>query len=928
MKKRNGKKQNDEEMQKTTIMKTINDEEITKTKQYKVKNSKKAKRSKDKKDKKQKRKKRFKWLKRIILTFFILAILAAIVVAGIVIGILTSDKYKLTEDELTVINENGKALDSQGNIIATIAGSENRKIVSIEDMPAQLPEAFIAIEDKRFNEHKGVDLKRTIYATVMYIINRGDSDAGGGSTITQQLIKNTKADMADSGAAGVERKIREMARAYNVEKILSKTQILEAYLNRIPMGSTVYGVGMAAEYYFSKPVGQLDLAECAFIAGINHAPSLYNPFTGADNAERIKSRTKEVLFQMKDQEKISEEEYNAAVAKVEAGLEFKQGARISKADYSFHTQAAIKQVVEDLMQQKQITRDEAKFLVESNGYTIYTTQDSTIQARMKEEFEKDKYIKKGVKKNADGTYLNDHTQAAMVIIDHTTGQVVATMGALGKDASTVGLNRATEATKQTGSSIKPLACEAPALEKGIITAGTVYDDSATSFSANYRNPHNSDYTFHGLITIREALAHSSNIVHLKIMKEVGPENSRAFLKTMGIDIDPMHESITMALGTADVSVLDMAGAYASIANNGVYIKPTFYTKVVDAKGNVVLEPNQETRRVMTEENAYVLQDLLKSPARSGTAAVCYMTNQDVGAKTGSTDHYIDRWLCGFTPYYTASVWFGFDYSENPVFSGNNAANIWAAVMKDIHKNLATKRFQKPSNVVSVRICQDSGCVATDSCTRTISEVFVKGTIPGQCQGHTKLTICKDTGKIANEYCKNTEEVTYTKKPEKEQTTLWSTNPGDKYNIPTEVCSLHKIETVKMIDVVGNTLADAKKKIEAIGLKVEIKYREDTKKKDGVVLSQSVDKNKEVEKGKTITLVINKIEKTNTTTNTTVDTKPKTNTGTDNTTNTTTTTTSTTPKTDTNTIVDTPKPTQNETTTSTTPTSNNSGKTTN
>ena len=859
MKKKHGKRQKSKKMQEEfttdTILYNFNSEELNKTKEYKVNSKKRTKKVKDKKTKK---KKRFKWLKRIILSIFILGILAVLVVAGIVIGILNSDKYKLSAEELTVINENGSVLDSAGNQIATIAGSENRKLVSIENMPKQLPEAFIAIEDKRFYEHSGVDLKRTAYATAMYIINKGDSDAGGGSTITQQLIKNTKADKADTGTAGIERKIREMARAYNVEKILSKTQILEAYLNRIPMGSTVYGVGMAAEYYFSKPVNELDLAECAFLAGINHAPSLYNPFTGADNAERIKSRTKEVLYQMKDQEKITEEEYNAAVAKVEAGFEFKRGAIVSQADYSYHTQAAIKQVVEDLMEQKQITRDEAKLMIESNGYTIYSTQDSTIQDRMKEEFLKDKYIRSGKEKKEDGTPLNDHTQAAMVIIDHKTGQVVATMGGLGSDASTVGLNRATEATKQTGSSIKPLACEAPALENGIITAGTVYDDSYTEFGGNY-HPHNSDYSFHGLITIREALAQSSNIVHLKIMKEVGPENSRRFLATMGLNIAEQHESITMALGTADLSVLDMAGAYAAVANNGVYMKPIFYTKVVDAKGNVVLEPKQEQTRVMTEENAYILQDLLKSPARSGTAAVCYMSDQDVGAKTGSTDHYVDRWLCGFTPYYTASVWFGFDYSERPVYSGNNAANIWAAVMKDIHSELPTARFQKPSDVVSVRICKDSGCVATDSCEDTISEVFVKGTLPKQCQGHTKLTICKETGNIANEYCKDVEERIYTKKPEKEKTTLWSTSAGDKYDIPTEVCSVHKVDKVKMLNVVGSSLTDAKNRIEAIGLKVEIKYSEDKNKADGVVLAQSNSADEEIEKGKTVILTINKIE---------------------------------------------------------------------
>ena len=864
-------------MRNSKAKKKTNSEELNKTKKYKIKTN-----------KKEKNKKKHPKLKKAILIIFALLVLLVLIGVGIIAGIFFSDKFKLTEEDLTIKNINGTVLDKDGNIIATLSGTENRKIVSTEDMPEYLPKAFIAIEDKRFYEHKGIDIKRTTYATIMYIIHHGDSASGGGSTITQQLIKNIKNDKADSGSKGIERKIREMARAYNVEKILSKDQILELYLNQIPMGSTIYGVGMAAEYYFSKPVGELDVAECAFLAGINHGPSAYNPFIGLDNADIIQKRTKEVLYQMKDQGYItSEEEYNNAVAEVESGLNFKQGANVSKASYSYHTAAAIKQVVEDLMEEKEITKETAELMVENNGYTIYTTQDTAIQNVMEEEFLKTKYIKSGKTKKDDGTLLNEHTQAAMVIIDHTTGNVVATVGGLGEDSNATGINRALRG-KQTGSSMKPLACEAPALEKGIINAGTVYDDSATNFGGNY-TPHNSG-GFNGLMTIRTALAQSSNIVHLKIMKEVGPANAIKFLSTMGIDVDQKHEEITLALGTADVSPLNMAAAYASIANNGEYIEPTFYTKVEDSSGNTVIEAKQDKRRVMSEANAYILQDLLKSPARSGTAAICYMSNMDVGAKTGSTNDYIDRWLCGFTPYYTAATWFGFDYSELPVFRGNNAANIWASVMKNIHSSLPTARFKKPSNVVYATICQDSGCIATDSCTRTMSEVFVKGSLPGKCEGHTKLKICQDSGKIANEYCKNVEEKTFLVKPQKENTNLWSTNAGDKYDVPTETCDVHKApEKVEMMNVVGKTLTEAKKLLEAKGLKVEIKYSEDKKKKEDIVLAQSVKEKEKVEKGKTITLTVNKISKNenkveNTTTNEVTNTTTNTNTTTTNTTN--------------------------------------------
>ena len=855
--------------------------ENDKTKKYKIKG--KTKKENNKEEKTKKGKKKHQKLKKAVLIIFCICLLLVLIGAGIVAGIFFSDKFKLTEEDLIIENINGVIKDTNGEVIGTLSGDENRKIVKLDEIPAYLPKAFVAIEDKRFYEHNGVDIKRTTYATIMYALHRGDSTSGGGSTITQQLVKNLMNDKDDSGAAGIERKIREMARAYNVEKIISKDQILELYLNKIFMGSTVYGVGMAAEYYFNKPVDQLDLAECAFLAGINHTPNSYDPFDkDEDNSEIIRKRTKEVLYQMKDQGYITdEEEYNKAVEKVEKGIQFSQGNIASKANYSYHTTEAIKQAIKDIMDEKDVSEDTAEFMIYNKGYTIYTTEDSAIQTRLEEEFLKDKYIKSGKTKKSDGTLLNDHTQAAMVIIDHTTGKVVATVGGLGADSNSIGTNRATQTKKQPGSSIKPIGVIAPALEKGIITSGTVYDDSATSFGSFA--PHNSG-GYGGLMTIRTALAKSSNIVHVKVLRELGISNSFEMLEKFGISTlvsasqDSAHndESLaSLALGglTNGIYPLEMAAAYAAIANNGEYITPIFYTKVEDSSGNIIVEAKQEKTRVMSETNAYILQNLLTSPAKSGTAAVCSMSNMDVGAKTGSTNDYIDRWLCGFTPYYTAATWFGFDYSEKPVFSTNNAANIWAAVMKDVHKNLPTKRFVKPSNVSYVKICQDSGCVATDSCTNTISDVFARGTIPSTCEGHTKLKICKDTGKIANEYCTNVEEKTYLVKPTKENTTLWNTNAGDKYNIPTETCDKHKApEQVEVPNVVGKTSAQAKKELEAKGLKVEIKYSEDKNKKDGIVLKQSIEEKKKVDKGTTITITVNKKSTTgnnvneNTTTN--------------------------------------------------------------
>ena len=785
---------NSKKKKKTTNK--VNNNDRTKKYEIKEEKNKKGKSSKKKHPK----------LKKVILALVMLIIIFCLICAGIVAGIFFSDKFKLTEEDLKITNVNGAIKDKDGVVIATLSGDENRKIVTFDNMPTYLPKAFIAIEDKRFYEHSGVDLKRTLYATAMYAVNKGDSSAGGGSTITQQLVKNLMNDKDDAGAKGVERKIREMARAYNVEKILSKDQILELYLNKIFMGSTVYGVGMASE------------------------------------------------------------EYNAAVEKVENGLPFSKGDVSSKATYSYHTAAAIKEVIEDIAKEKDISEDAAEFMLYNKGYTIYTTQDTAIQKRMEEEFVKDKYLVKGREKKKDGTLLNTgHTQAAMVIMDQKTGQVVATMGGLGSDSSSTGYNRAIQGTKQPGSSIKPIGVVAPALEKGIITAGTVYDDSQTTFSGNY-TPHNSDYGFDGLLTVRHGIEVSSNIVNMKIMAELGAKNSAEFLKQMGLTkISNDDIGLSLALGATSTTPLEMAGAYAAVANGGQYIEPTFYTKVEDSNGNVVLETKQETRRVMSEANAFILESILTTPVtgNGGTATTCSISGMSVGAKTGSTDGYKDRWLCGITPYYTAATWFGFDNAERPQgISGNGAAKLWSAIMRDVHKSLPKKTFTKPSNVVSIRICLDSGCVATESCSRTESEYFVKGKTPGQCQGHAKLKICKQTGKIANEFCTDVEEKTFLVKPAKENTKLWSTNAGDKYNVPTETCDVHKKpeeQKVTVTNVVGKTLAEAKKELENLGLTVEVEYKVDNSKKEGTVIRQSVAKDTAVNKGSKITIVISKKE---------------------------------------------------------------------
>lgn len=822
-------------------------------------------------DKKEKGKKKGFWKRHRKLALFlkiciILIILLIIIGAGAVVAIFANDDWSMSKDDLTLKSIDTIIYDKDGNEIANVSGEEKRRTVSLGEIPKTVQDAYISIEDKRFYQHKGVDVKRTAGATVTYILNRGHSSYGG-STITQQLIKNLKDDKSDSGLAGIQRKIREMSRAYKVEKMLSKDQILELYLNTIFVGGegNLHGVELASRYYFNKSVGELDLAESAFLAGINHAPNSYNPFNGSDNSELIKKRTKTVLAEMKDLGKITEEEYNNAKAEVDEGLKFEKGNTATNSSMSYLARAALNQVIQQYAEKNDVSKEIAQTMIEGGGYKIYTTQDSNIQSNMEEVYRSGDYIYAGVQKK-DGNKINTHTQSAMVIIDHKNGYVVGCMGGLGDDVDSNGQNRATQSVRQPGSSMKPIASIAPALESGIITAATIYDESSTDFG-NY-HPTSSGL---GLITVRKAIEKSANTTEVKIMSELGPSNSIAFLRKMGItslvtakeNKEHNDENLAMVLGglTYGISPLEMAGAYAAIANGGVYITPTFYTRMEDASGNIVLEPVQEKTRVMSEANAYIEQTILRGPVGAGgTAPYAKVSGQDTGGKTGTTTDNKDRWFCGFTPYYTAATWYGYDIPEDLSTSyanvSNKAARIWVRIMDNIHKGLESAEFEKPSNVVSATICLDSGKVATEACSRTYTEYFVKGTVPGDCEGHTKLTICTETGKIATENCPNTEEKIYTKKPEKEDTTLWRTNDGGKYNIPTETCDVHTKKEVTVPNVIGKTKEDAIKILKDLGLTVTVET-EESSKEDGTVINQSKKEGSKATAGDNITITISK-----------------------------------------------------------------------
>ena len=476
------------------------------------------------------------------------------------------------------------------------------------------------------------------------------------------------------------------------------------------------------------------------MAGINHSPNTYNPYSGEDNIELIKNRTITVLNKMQELGYINSDEYNLAIEEVNTGLTFENGTNNEGSIFSYHTDAVISQVVEQVMEERGISEQMAKNYVYSSGLTIYSTVDSSIQARLEEEYQDPKYIRSGRRRNSDGTLLNEHTQSGMAIIDYKTGQVVGVVGGFGEKTAS-GWNRATQMQKQTGSSIKPLAVVAPGLEEKIITASTVYNDTRTRFGANYE-PENYN-GFKGLINIRSFIRTSQNIPAVKIMIELTPAKSLEYLTNMGISsLDPNTDNVlSLALGgmTNGVSPLEMAAAYGTIANDGIYIEPTFYTRVVDSKGNEVLTPNQETRRVISEQNAYIVKSILQEPVNSGgTATFCRIPGIDVAAKTGTTDNVYDRWLCGFTPYYSAATWYGYDNSEAVVYSGNPAGQIWDAVMTDIHEGLPSATFVRTEGIVEREVWSRTGCLATRRCRNTYVEIFTEDNLPQECQGENVI----------------------------------------------------------------------------------------------------------------------------------------------------------------------------------------------
>ncbi len=749
-----------------------------------MKHNKEKKLKENKKNKKEpKRNNRFK-------KFIIFAIILILIV---IIGYLVFKAYTFKTLAKEMFNNTTSAVfDNNKNVIAEIGTERNRDNVNLSDIPDNLKNAYISIEDQRFYKHHGVDIKRTGAAIFSYVIRRGSSSFGG-STITQQLVKNLTGDDSNT----ISRKVKEWFYACVLDGCFSKDDILEAYLNIIYTGPNIYGVKEAAHYYFNRDIKDLSLAESAFLSGINNSPNSYNPFSDTDKSEKINKRTKTVLNKMLELGYISKDEHSDAILELDNGLKFSKGTISGNSNiYSYHTDALINEIVSDFSNKKHISQDFATNYFYLSGSSIYSTQNSSVQKAVETECKNKKYVLK----SSNG---EDTAQAAMVIMDQSTGYVVACTGGLGEKTKSRGFNRATQMKRQTGSSMKPIAVLAPAINKKIVTNVTVFADEPTTFT-DYNGEAYSpiDYdNYKGSITLRQAVESSQNIPFVKLMEQLTPQVSIKYLKKMGItSLNDKDVNLALSLGGLDqgISPLEFAGAYSSIANDGVYIEPTFYTKIDSHSNETIIVSKQKKRRVISKDAAFILKQLLTEPVTgsSGTATYCSISGMDVAAKTGTTNDNYDRWLCGFTPYYTAVCWYGFDMNESINFNGKNPAGlIWSNVMKNIHSDLPNKKFEKTDGVITSIICKDSGKTANSSCPNTFTEYFLKGTMPDICTQHSGNSLNTNKSNTKNTNTNNSrnntnENSTY----KKEENNLTSSPPQAQNTTKTEENNLSN-ETV-------------------------------------------------------------------------------------------------------------------------------------
>ncbi len=717
-----------------------------------------------------------KFLLIFSITLAIGVLLIGILFAGAVFGLwgnidIDVDSLTLHQNSILVYVD---PETGEEHVVQSISSTENRVWVDLEDTPEHLRNAFVAIEDERFYEHKGYDIKRTAKATITWlgkkIIGKGGSASLGGSTITQQLIKNITGESEQTAA----RKVQEISRAAALEKKLSKDEILELYLNCIYLSQGINGVQTAADLYFDKDVKDLSLAECASIAGITQYPSLYDPFV---NPDKNKSRQELVLGKMLELGYITQKEYSTAIKEPLDFVDPKEGqidTDIPAGTNSYFVDQVIRDVLRDLKAEG-YSESLAEKMLYSGGLKIYTTYRPEVQDALEEY-----YI------NTDN-FPNDGIQSAMVVVEVETGAVVGIVGGIGEKPGSLTLNRATS-PRQPGSTIKPIGVYAPALELGLITPASIYVDKETSYGD--WTPRNYDHSYRGSVSVRSALRSSLNTIPVEILNEMGPQEGYDFMtnnlgfttlvKSRNID-GKIYSDIglsQLALGglTDGVTAIEMAAAYTAFGNNGTYHTPYTYTEVKDSNGNVVLTSTRESRQAMKPSTAFVMHKMLQEVVTSGTGGGAGISGYQTAGKTGTTSDNNDRWFVGYTPHYAAAVWYGYDIPKEISVSGNPCITVFREIMTTIHEEIDPphREIKRPSDVISLEYCTYTGKQAVEGCP-TDSFYFIKGDAPGNCHSNHEFYEPEEEGEEDEDNGDDTEE--NTSNPSNTTRPHYTTSPG-------------------------------------------------------------------------------------------------------------------------------------------------------
>lgn len=742
-------------------------------------------------------------------------------VLGTVFGILQSTDMLNTSDVMPD-SYTSVIYDADGEAVDKLHGSENREYVKLSAITKNMQNAVVAIEDARFYEHNGIDMRGIMRAMVENIKTMSFSQ--GASTLTQQVIKNEVL----SNEKSITRKVKEQYLAVSLENALekqlgskeeAKKYVLELYLNTMALHHGLHGVESASQYYFGKHASELTLAESACLAGITKNPSRYAPDV---NEEESRNRQLTVLKKMLELGYITQEEHDAAVAEDIFGhlvCKEKQDEE-GNAKHNWFVEAAVQQIKQDLVEKKSMTEAQASNLIYSGGLQIHTTMDSSMQETAEAAMKNDNLFPAG-DGSLDVTYLisvldtenpdessnqshyekkttatsqaevdafvesvkaelldDTHTlvldkltvskslQASMVIMDQSNGEVKALVGGRGEKPGDSVFNRATQALRQQGSAMKPLAAYAPAIDTGLLMPGSIIVDEPVTFGS--WSPKNWDGKFIGPTTVRKGIWHSMNILAIKAFNMVGADTAYQYLLDFGFTtIDERDKAATTALGglTQGVSTLEMTAAYATIANGGTYYEPMFYTVVYDHDGNVLLDnSDQETHRVLKETTAFLLTDMMRDVITKGTGTQAAISGMNVAGKTGTTNDTVDQTFYGYTPYYTTGIWMGYDTQKEMKNVNNAHLKIWRTVMSEIHSDqgLKNKEFEKPDGLTTRSCCAASGMTPTDLCSSDyygygvtsdyVTTDFKGGSGGGSCTMHKSYVICKESGKVASPNC--------------------------------------------------------------------------------------------------------------------------------------------------------------------------------